>query len=296
MKQNKAFTLIELLVVIAIIAILAAILFPVFQKVRENARRTACLSNQKQLGLALTQYTQDYDETEPSGVSRTNRLIGWAGQLYPYIKSKAVFVCPDDSTPNASSSYVINNNLISPQTAAPQTLAQFNAPSVTIVFAEATGSGGYDVSDANCANYKSDCHFETGNIGGYSPSGVGTGNSGNGGYDPYTSAYLGSDIACGGNNAGTCGNSTFTLKYATGYISNTLPVDYIVYDSATGRHTDGANYMFADGHAKWIRGSQVSGGYTNSVNAAPYLDTAAAGTGFSGDATHPKYTATYSTL
>ena len=62
---KRAFTLIELLVVIAIISILAAILFPVFQNVRENARQTACISNGKQIGLAVIQYTQDYDETMP---------------------------------------------------------------------------------------------------------------------------------------------------------------------------------------------------------------------------------------
>ena len=64
-KKANGFTFIELLVVIAIIAILAAILFPVFQKVRENARRTSCLSNEKQIGLAFTQYIQDSDETMP---------------------------------------------------------------------------------------------------------------------------------------------------------------------------------------------------------------------------------------
>ena len=117
-KTKRGFTLIELLVVIAIIAILAAILFPVFARARENARRASCQSNLKQLGLGFQQYTQDYDEKYPqarsnnfgsissppvfpssafNGVTQSashSWSLSWAAVLQPYIKSTQIMTCP----------------------------------------------------------------------------------------------------------------------------------------------------------------------------------------------------------
>lgn len=94
---NAAFTLIELLVVIAIIAILAAILFPVFARARENARRASCQSNLKQIGLGVLQYTQDYDETLPSRlINPGDATTTWRRVVQPYLKSIQIFACPSN--------------------------------------------------------------------------------------------------------------------------------------------------------------------------------------------------------
>ncbi len=119
--RSAAFTLIELLVVIAIIAILAAILFPVFAQAREKARQAACLSNSKQIGLALLMYLQDYDEALPAPdwgavpagytgpftafawksketIASGPNMPAWCDVFQPYIKNTEVFRCPDDSS------------------------------------------------------------------------------------------------------------------------------------------------------------------------------------------------------
>lgn len=128
LTPNKGFTLIELLVVIAIIAILAAILFPAFARARENARRASCMSNLKQIGLGLMQYTQDYDEKLPiqtyrkvqdysnisisTDASGTSGVVNWINATQPYIKSWQVFKCPSAPAYTAGTNTVGGNNPI----------------------------------------------------------------------------------------------------------------------------------------------------------------------------------------
>lgn len=95
-SSRRAFTLIELLVVIAIIALLAAILFPVFARARENARRSSCLNNLKQVGIGLQQYQQDFDGFYPGSEQNGDGggLLSWPTIMFSYVKNSQVFVCP----------------------------------------------------------------------------------------------------------------------------------------------------------------------------------------------------------
>lgn len=106
---QRGFTLIELLVVIAIIALLAAILFPVFARARENARKSSCQNNLKQIGIGIAQYVQDYDETFPlargsANIGDNEALIGatWHMVTFPYTKSLQIYNCPSASNPTVT--------------------------------------------------------------------------------------------------------------------------------------------------------------------------------------------------
>jgi prepilin-type N-terminal cleavage/methylation domain-containing protein/prepilin-type processing-associated H-X9-DG protein len=105
-RVHRGFTLIELLVVVAIISILAAILFPVFGRARENARRSSCQSNLKQIGLGIMQYVQDYDETYPSRfVTYGTSSVYWPTLIFPYTKSAQIFACPPATSEGVPSPY-----------------------------------------------------------------------------------------------------------------------------------------------------------------------------------------------
>lgn len=158
-RGTRAFTLIELLVVIAIIGLLAAILFPVFQRVRENARRSRCQSNLKELGLAVMQYVQDYDEHLPQGGEDGPTAVppegdGWAVIIQPYLKSTQILQCPCDprkqnaANPYGSTSYFtdyyINSNLDNPDpiTTDPVgiALSRIRFASSTVLFGDGLGN------------------------------------------------------------------------------------------------------------------------------------------------------------
>ena len=151
--RRKGFTLIELLVVIAIIAILASILFPVFARARENARRSSCQSNLKQIGLGLLQYAQDNDErlmatvrNRATGESTSNKIMSdftvWAEVIQPYMKSLQILKCPSASTSNVPDavqtngtirmSYGVSDGILQPLVGSNGAYAGYNQPGYSL--------------------------------------------------------------------------------------------------------------------------------------------------------------------
>ena len=231
--RKTAFTLIELLVVIAIIAILAAILFPVFARARENARRSSCQSNLKQIGLGILQYTQDYDEYMPVGTTG-NGTGGWAGQIYPYVKSLQIFACPSDYSPASSfadtvkCSYFMNGNLAGNfGVILPTNLAKMNASSVTVLAGEVFSTTASAARISGASNPSTDIRSPL-------ADGLNTPN--------YAAGYF----------TGRMGNRPFLGGAAT--------------DSpAVATHLEGSNFLACDGHVKWLRGEKVSNGQNNNA-------------------------------
>jgi len=260
-KFSNAFTLIELLVVIAIIAILAAILFPVFATAREKARQTSCASNLKQLGIGLVQYCQDYDENLPFGTHPQlgNREQGWAGEIYPYVKSTGVFACPDDqtvpdATPGANTtvqncpvlggtpwntiSYALNMaflyGVVTPVTSPTGALlsqALWTSPSRTVLLMEVSGSEAQLTWPGETQSPSNDGLGGSVSMYGVVPSGA---------VGPLQqTGVLGSTAGNGGNVVGTASDDQASL---------------------TGRHGSGSNFLLCDGHVKFLQGNKVSEG------------------------------------
>jgi prepilin-type N-terminal cleavage/methylation domain-containing protein/prepilin-type processing-associated H-X9-DG protein len=262
-SRKAGFTLIELLVVIAIIAILAAILFPVFAQARDKARQAACLSNTKQLGNALAMYTQDFDETLPmGGWSRTDGTQSrWFRDLYPYVKSVDVYVCPnitDDPMPPTLGFYRPTLN----STAFPR------FPGDTSPYP--TSSGGY-AANANLVNFNaasktlSDIVDSAGTFIICDASRVTNGVLGAAfRYDPTTWPRFqdrNSDWEVYPPTNWTGGD---TARYST---DNTT-----LRRRPMARHSGGLNVIYCDGHAKWSKIEQFLGPLSATQFGWPYGD------------------------
>ncbi len=222
--KKKGFTLIELLVVIAIIAILAAILFPVFARARENARRASCQSNLKQIALGVFQYTQDYDEKFPKAVllisgssadptnASPSNPYGWADALQPYLKSTQIYQCPSETGAPVSTAAAPWNGAVDPTQAgytdywynislSEQSQAAIEAVALTVMNGDGNSAQGYSYYYYNGCNVN-------------------------------------------GGTTNICDTtSTYSLGLGAGH----------------GRHLDGGNFAFADGHVKWLKGNAGSG-------------------------------------
>jgi len=226
MKMNRSqlhlktgFTLIELLVVIAIISILASILFPVFARARENARRASCMSNLKQMALGMMMYVQDYDETFPRAhvyLNGSGTATFWWKTIQPYTKSKQLFRCP--SSPVAGDLSIDPQNLeysinffVAPTPTSTSVVKLSVVQSASTIYMMMDGGGEY-VSDSTVLT-----------------PGASNGQSS---YNP---------------GVGDAGRNCTTHITNSNYLS----------DCQSGRHFGGENIAFTDGHVKWFKGSDV---------------------------------------
>ena len=268
-RPKRGFTLIELLVVIAIIAILAAILFPVFAQAREKARQASCLSNTKQLALAVLQYEQDYDETLPMGGWRTGTTYGkWYKDMYAYFKSTGVLVCPSQTADTARSSS--NSSYFTPS------LVQANA---TFPVTGPSSGGGYGMNQ-NIGVYP----YNPGAAANFAPPApVGLSDI------PDSS---GTFIFCDGAQLLPAFNTVCPTDATQWNKYEDYAVDWGLYPPSTftggaiystplngntarrpsPRHNGGLSVVYCDGHAKWQNIASWLGVTPTQPNGWPYSD------------------------
>jgi prepilin-type N-terminal cleavage/methylation domain-containing protein/prepilin-type processing-associated H-X9-DG protein len=277
-SQSRGFTLIELLVVIAIIAILAAILFPVFAAAREKARQISCSSNMKQLGLTFLNYVQDYDETfPPSNYPDLNPATGtvsrtsWQYLIDPYVNAGVkrwqsnqsgtaqvsnVYFCPDyqvsqqldpnasgfadtATARNSSKTYIVNNNYILPWADTCSTDSAGNYPR------PCTGSGtavGNPFETLNATKLSS-IHGPTQLVLIAEGDGLYLHATGNDLPDHNGSRLTGNPNPVWTNGSGTSAGPKFDIIQ-----------DWEQYADSRIRHSGGSNFVFFDGHVKWFKG------------------------------------------
>jgi prepilin-type processing-associated H-X9-DG protein len=223
---------------------LLAILLPAFTSVREQGRQSLCSSNEKQLASAFLLYMNDNDNVFPSGKYVDivgHRTVGWAGQIYPYIKNPAVFRCPDDPT-NETTSYIYNQafgfandgslGIGHGSWSGVPALGRFSEASITVLLVEGCEGPTFSLTDST----------ETS-----SPSGTG--------WDGFNLV----------DRAGySTGHPPFsTTRYATGYLygqTSNFDSPYL-----NGRHSNGSNVLLTDGHVLFLLGRQVSPGLAAAV-------------------------------